>query len=167
MDRADLERYLKMLGEEIQKQGTVGEICLAGGAVMLLAIQNREMTKDIDAYFGSNPSIIRKAARKIAIQENLPDDWINDGVKGFFYGNPPQSLWAEFPGLKIYMVSPEYLFAMKASAGRNEDIPDLKALIKYLNLTDSNKALDIVERFIPHRLLTPHTRYLIEDLFDN
>jgi hypothetical protein len=51
---------------------------------MLLAIGNRQATRDIDAYFATNPQIIRDAAHVIAQREGLPPDWINDGVKGFF-----------------------------------------------------------------------------------
>ncbi len=47
MDKQEIEKYLRMLGEELQKRQVTGEILLAGGAVMLLTIQNREVTKDI------------------------------------------------------------------------------------------------------------------------
>jgi len=49
--KEDIEKYLRMLGQELQQRNIKGEIMLAGGAVMLLKVQNRELTKDIDAYF--------------------------------------------------------------------------------------------------------------------
>jgi len=49
--KEDIEKYLRMLGQELQQRNIKGEIMLAGGAVMLLKVQNREVTKDIDAYF--------------------------------------------------------------------------------------------------------------------
>ena len=51
MKKEDIEKYLRMLGQELQQRNIKGEIMLAGGAVMLLKVQNRELTKDIDAYF--------------------------------------------------------------------------------------------------------------------
>lgn len=51
MKKEDIEKYLRMLGQELQQRNIKGEIMLAGGAVMLLKVQNREVTKDIDAYF--------------------------------------------------------------------------------------------------------------------
>jgi len=166
LNRNEMQKYLGMLGHELQDRGVTGEIVLAGGAVMLLVINNRETTKDIDAYFGQHPELIRSVAKEIAVREGLREDWLNDGVKGFFYGNPPQILWADYPGLKVYTVHPEYLFAMKAHSGRDSDRDDLMALIKHLKLKNAEEALNIVERYIPSKLLTVHTKYLIEDLFD-
>jgi hypothetical protein len=37
--------------------------------------------------------------------------------------------WAEYPGLRVFMVSPEYVLALKAIAARPGDVPDLRALI--------------------------------------
>ena len=65
MNRQELENYLKMLGQKLIAKKVTGEIILAGGAVMLLVIRNRETTKDIDAYFGDQPEI-RIAAQEIA-----------------------------------------------------------------------------------------------------
>ena len=164
MDKKEIELYLKLLGQELLKCGNSGEIVLAGGAVMLLVIKNRDMTKDIDAYFGSSSEAIKIAVKKIANEHNLREDWLNDGVKGFFYGTPPQDLWADYPGLRVYTIDPEYLFAMKAIAARPEDQPDLKALINYLGLKDAKQGLEIIQKYIPENLLTIKTKYLIEDL---
>lgn len=41
MNKEDIEKYLRMLGQELQKRQVTGEILLAGGAVMLLEVQNR------------------------------------------------------------------------------------------------------------------------------
>jgi len=49
-EQEDIEKYLRMLGLELQKKQVTGEL-LVGGAVMLLEVGNREVTKDIDAYF--------------------------------------------------------------------------------------------------------------------
>ena len=166
MNRQELENYLKLLGQKLIAKEITGEIILAGGAVMLLVVRNRETTKDIDAYFGDQPEI-RIAAEELAREEGLREDWLNDGVKGFFYGNPPQVLWAEYPGLRVYTVHPEYLFAMKVLAGRDSDIEDLQALIIYMKLNNSDEAMQIIEQYVPERLLTVRTKYLIEDLFES
>ncbi len=50
MNAEEMQRYLRMLGEELQRRGVTGEIMPAGGAVMLLVIGNRPTTRDIDAY---------------------------------------------------------------------------------------------------------------------
>ena len=97
---------------------------------MLLIIQNRAMTKDIDAYFSGDIESVRKAIKVVAEEQNLPEDWLNDGVKGFFYGTPPQNSFVSFSHLAVFTVAPEYMIAMKAMGGRAQDEEDLKALIK-------------------------------------
>jgi|GEM_PF-3643028 len=49
MNRQEIEKYLRMLGEELNKRQTTGESILAGGAVMVLVLQSRAGTLDIDA----------------------------------------------------------------------------------------------------------------------
>lgn len=83
MNSTDIQRYFKLLAKELDAHNVIGEIVIAGGAVMLLVIHNRQTTKDIDAYFASNSQEIREAAKVVAELENLPDDWLNDGSKGF------------------------------------------------------------------------------------
>jgi len=167
MTADQIQVYLEKLGSELQKKQVTGEIILAGGAVMLLVIKNRETTKDIDAYFTQEPQAIREAAEIVAQQEGLTTDWINDGVKGFFYvPSPPTTVWAEYPGLRVYAASPDYLLSMKVVAGRPEDQEDIQALIAYLHLTSAEEVLAIVAQYVPPRLLTPRIQYLVEDFFD-
>ncbi len=156
-----------MLGEELQKQQVTGEILLAGGAVMLLKIQNREVTKDIDAYFPPEQAdVIREAAKIVADREGLVYDWLNDAVEGFFYTQPPTEEWAEYPGLRVYFPSLDYLFSMKVVAGRPQDIDDMKALVNKLGVSNAQDALAIVKKYIPEQLLVPRIQYVIEEIFE-
>ena len=75
-------RGLKRLGEELNEIGMTGEILLTGGAAMCLVHSARDMTKDVDALYEPKGEINR-IAKKIAEQEGSPEDWLNDGVKGF------------------------------------------------------------------------------------
>jgi hypothetical protein len=134
---------------------------------MLLVIGSRGITRDIDAYFATGTEQIREAAQVVAARERLPPDWINDAVKGFFATQPPVQLWQEYPGLRVFVASPEYVLAMKSVAGRPQDVPDIRALVKYLGLANAEAVLVIVRRYVPDRLLLPKTQYLIEGLFDD
>ncbi|MBM2811730.1 MAG: hypothetical protein HW416_2489 [Chloroflexi bacterium] len=55
---------------------------------------------------------------------------------------------------------------MKALAGRPEDLRDLEALRDVIALTSVDRALEIVARYVPARLLTPRVQYVLEGLFD-
>ena len=167
MNKEDIEKYLRMLGQELLKRQVTGEILLVGGAVMLLKVQNRETTKDIDAYFvSSQAEVIREAAQTIADREGLPQDWINDAAKGFFYRQPPTEQWAEYPGLRVYVPTLDYLFAMKLVAGRPQDLDDIKALGHELNLLNADDALKIVKEYVPEQLLVPRIQYMIDEIFE-
>jgi len=164
MTTDDMGRYFELLGQELMTRGVTGEIVVAGGAAMLLVIRNRDTTRDVDAYFATNPQEIRAAAAVVAREEGLPPHWLNDGVKGFFYSQPPTSLWAEYPGLRLYTVDPDYLLAMKVLAARPQDVGDIVALVDHLGLRSASDILAVVQHYIPASLLSPRSRYLVEDL---
>ncbi len=166
MNRDEIEENLCRVGSHLHEQGLTGEILLVGGAYMTLVLRQREATKDVDAYFAAHAEAIREAAARVALENGLPADWLNDAVKGFIYAQPEMTLWLECPGLRVYAPHPSYIFAMKAVAGRPEDLRDLRALRDSLRLTTGAEALEIVTRYVPERLLTPRVQYLIEDLFD-
>lgn len=167
MTKAEIEDALQKLGREMQKQNLTADVVLAGGAAMILLLQNREITTDIDAFIRGDTTAVNLAVAKIAEENGLPEAWLNDGVKGFFYGDPPKTVWADYPGLRVYTVTPEYLFAMKAIAGRPRDDEDLKALVTHLGLKSPEEGLAIVERYVPPRLLTVRVKYAVQNLFDD
>lgn len=53
-----------------------------GGAVMCLVYNARSSTKDIDSIFEPKTRIY-EIAQRIAQRHSLPEDGLNDGVKGF------------------------------------------------------------------------------------
>jgi len=167
MRRDEIERYLREVGRYLNAQALTGEILIVDGAYMTLILRQRDTTKDVDAYFSRHAQAIRQAAAQVAGDNGLPQDWLNDAVKGFLYTQPENRLWADFPGLRVYVPDPAYVFAMKAVAGRPEDVPDLLALSAELGLRSATDALAIVERYIPERLIAPRVQYLVEDLFEH
>src|SRR2546426_6377403 len=96
LKREQILAALRALSDQLGKQGVTGEICLFGGTVMILAFTARLTTRDVDAIFQPTQTI-RELARRIADEQHLPADWLNDGVKGFVstrhettVGNLPQ-----------------------------------------------------------------------------
>ena len=165
---------LRSLSDELGRQGTIGEVCIFGGTVMVLAFTARLSTKDVDALF-QPAEAIREIARRIAVEQRLPADWLNDGVKGFIStrhettaGNLPQ-----FPHLRLTMPVPEYLLAMKCMAARiggtadePSDIADIRFLIRHLGLNSAKETLDLVGQYYPASRIPVKTQYLVEGLFE-
>ncbi len=166
MDAQHIETYFRLVGMRLQAQGRHGEIVIVGGAAMVLKVQNRPSTRDVDAYFLNEKAAIQEAAEAVAREQDLPSDWLNEAMKGFLVSEPPLELWRDYPGLRVYLVSPAYLVAMKAMGGRPQDDQDLEALIRYLGLTSAEQAFAIIEQFVPERLRTPRMRYYLLGLFE-
>lgn len=174
LTRDQILEALRALSDELGNQNVKGEICLFGGTVMVLAFTARLATKDVDAIF-QPAQTIRELALRIADQQHLPANWLNDGVKGFvsehhqtIVGNLPQ-----FPNLRLTMPVPEYLLAMKCMAARiggttNEpsDVADIAFLIRYLKLKSASDALDLVAHYYPANRIPVKTQYLVESLFE-
>ena len=73
---------LDALHSRLEQKGVIGELCVFGGATMVLAFDARPSTRDVDAVFVPK-SEISEAAALVAGQLALPATWLNDGVKGF------------------------------------------------------------------------------------
>jgi hypothetical protein len=164
---------LRALSDELRQQNVIGEVCLFGGKVMVLAFMARLATKDVDAVFQPAQKI-RELAARVAENQNLSDNWLNDGVKGFVSerhetttGNLPQ-----FPNLRLTMPVPEYLLAMKCMASRigstkdePSDVADIVFLLRHLKLKSAPEALDLVGQYYPANRIPVKTQYLVEGLF--
>ena len=174
LTREAILRALSSLSDELGRQGITGELCLFGGTVMVLAFTARVSTKDVDALF-QPAAPIRELARRIGEEQQLPADWLNDGVKGYLSsrhettaGNLPQ-----FPHLRLTMPVPEYLLAMKCMAarlggttGEASDVPDILFLIRHLRLPSAQAVLEIVAQYYPANRIPVKTQYLVEGLFE-
>ncbi|HET8590181.1 MAG TPA: hypothetical protein VFM01_11165, partial [Nakamurella sp.] len=114
---------------------------------------------------------IYQHAAALARDHGLPQNWLNDSVKGLLPDKrPPVEGTASFtaPGLHVGVASPEYLFAMKAAAARLEtDGEDLRLLARELRITTAAQALDLVERFYGANRLTPKTQLILEAIISN
>jgi hypothetical protein len=174
LNRDAILRALQALSDELGKKDLIGEVCLFGGTLMVLSFAARIATKDVDALFQPTQTI-RELAGQIAVDQNLPADWLNDGVKGFIStrhettaGNLPQ-----FPHLRLTMPVPEYLLAMKCMASRlgaspdePSDIPDIIFLVRHLKFKTARDVLDLVAQYYPPTRISVKTQYLIEGLFE-
>lgn len=161
--RDDMMLALSKLGELLEASGTEADIVIARGVWMALVLGARGVTRDIDAYLAPPAEPVRRAAAQVAERLGLPEDWINDGINGFFFQSPPQTLWHQFGGLRVYAVTPDYMLVLKVYAAREADRGDTRALLAHLGVRSADDAMAIVERYIPPRYLTPKHRYFIED----
>lgn len=158
---------LTELGADLNSRGIRAELFVVGGAAMCLAYNTRRTTRDVDAVFEPT-SEIRAAARRVAATHELPDDWLNDAMKGYLPGpDPHQRAVLAAPGINVSVPSPEYLLAMKVAAARvDRDPDDIRTLAHLCGANTAEEVLAITERVMGGRQpLLPKTQFLIEEMF--
>lgn len=145
----------------------IGEICIYGEAAMCLAFKARPATKDVDAIF-EPVKVIRWAITKIADKYGLNHDWLNFAVRIFVVEHEKEVIF-DFPNLKVFVPTPDYLLAMKILAMRAEsfDTEDVIFLIKHLDLKNLEEVREIVENYYPHKEIKIDTKFQLEEIFEN
>lgn len=167
LTRADIHRLFEMLDCELADQAVVGELFLVGGAVMCLALNARDATRDVDALFRP-ASAVRQAAARVAVATGVQASWLNDAVKSYLSPRGEFDPYLELPHLRVFVARPEYLLAMKCAAMRLgaefHDLDDVRYLLRYLDVATSEQAMTIVTRYFGESQLLPKTRLVLEEL---
>jgi hypothetical protein len=161
---------LEELASELASMGTTQqeEIVLAGGAALVLIYNAREATRDVDACSISSASFshLREAARRVAGTLDLPEDWLNDGAKGYLKGLLPGEVLLDRPALLVRALGPQQLLAMKLSAWRDDvDIGDACLLLPEIKGGREEVWGSIEPFLVPGRELK--ARYAFEDLWES
>jgi Nucleotidyltransferase of unknown function (DUF6036) len=163
----DIERLFRKLNAELAKKDIRGEVHLVGGAVLCLVHAAREATRDVDGFFRPAREL-RAAAARVAIDEGVPENWLNDAVKGFFSEHGTFNLYEQLSHLTIYVADPSYLLAMKSLSARIgeefHDIDDIRYLLRYLNLATAAEARAVIEQYYPIERFPQKTHHLLEEL---
>ena len=144
-----------------------GELYLVGGAVMCLALDARDATRDVDAFFKPT-RVVREAAARVAAKEGLPDSWLNDAVKAYLSPMGGFHPFLDLPHLRVFVAQPAYLLAMKCASMRLgeefQDLDDVRYLLRYLDISSAEEALAVVTRYFDEAQLLPKTRLALEEL---
>lgn len=176
LSRARVIAALNLLGQFAEQEEVTLELCLYGGAAMMLAYGARESTKDVDVQ--ARPSeVTTRLARRVAEQLGLDESWLNSDVgqfvsdHGTFAPLEVEELEAAAKRrLKITRPSASYLLAMKCLAGRSAlpgyagDLADIRFLLQKMGIRSLKQVEEHLDRFYPHDALTPKLRELIEGL---
>lgn len=167
LTRPDIERLFELLNEELAAQDVEGEVYMVGGAVMCLALDARPATRDVDAFFRPT-RLVRQAAARAAGRAGVPETWLNDAVKGYLSDRGDFGPFLELSHLRVFAARPEYLLALKCASMRLgaefHDLDDVRYLLRTLDVSSVDEALEIVTRYFDESLLLPKTRLALEEL---
>ena len=163
MSELSKDKILEYFGEINQKLieiGKHGEIIIAGGAALAVAFNARNSTRDIDAIF--RPSeVMRKIIKNIAEEHGLPEDWLNDGVKGFITEKMKREKYLSLSNLDVYNIDAAGLLAMKLTSARiyAKDMEDSIFLMKLLDIKEIVDLFDIIAKYIHPNQQTVSSKY--------
>lgn len=172
MTKDVLTGALRRLGELAQNAGLELEVCIYGGALMMLAYDSRMMTKDVDAVIRPSREGLALAAR-VGRELGLPENWLNDDVKMFVAPvGQTRKLPLDFPGIMLTAPTANYLLAMKALAcraplpGYEGDLADLRFLIRKLSIRSVDEIQSIIDKYYPDDVIAPEHVVLLEAIVD-
>lgn len=168
----DIREALRRLSDELAAVGEFGELIVVGGAAIALLLGGRDSTEDVDCYFSkpNDSAVMRSAARRVASALDLPEDWLNDGAKGFMFATEKGRCLFFAPNLSVFSVPIAQLLAMKCWAWRDEqDYEDAERLLACLvaeHVGASREEIwEMTEKFLPPSERTKPS-YAFEDTWD-
>ncbi len=176
--REDIIYLLRRLSALAKAEGITLEVCFYGGSCLMLAYgyEERQLTKDIDALF--RPSDAAQAlVRKIASEEDLPEDWIDTGLRQFLSPKGVTYLTQlpelkKLSNLKISFPTADYLIAMKLRAsvrarfGYEGDLTDLRFLARKRGLRSLEEAQAILDRFFDDEVIPERAAQALQEVFN-
>jgi len=166
LDRSTILEAFERLDRKLAESGTRAQLYLVGGAVMCLALRARPSTKDESAWF-SEPQVVRAAARTVAAEMGLPEDWLNDAM-AFIPARAGFEAWQAFSHLDVLVADNRTLLAMKCASARTaEDAADIRFLAGLLGLKTAAEVLDVVRSYYSAEQLPVRTRLLLEEMADD
>lgn len=142
LNAAQIHALLQELGRRLQARGVHGDVKLVGGAALILQGIGNRPTADIDASY-ADKAAVNAAVIEMAADYDLAPDWLNSNAAAFV---PDNATWIELEqldGLTIRAADTETLLAMKIAAERDKDILDIARLLRKLNITNANDAVDV------------------------
>ncbi len=178
MNKEDAEKYLRLLGQELQKQSMTGEILVHDDIYVLIDIKIPEMVdadvyltnkgdalEVIDAYFGGNGVTLCQTIKRLADNRHLSGEWLQSSINIIL--SEQQNRWIQYPGICIYKPPLDYVFTMKVIVSEDQyEETDIMRLARELNIADAKGALLVIKKYIPSKLVTSKIRTRIKCCLD-
>jgi hypothetical protein len=169
LDRDQLLAAFNEIAEAAVAAHTRLDIVVYGGSALMLASNFRFSTEDVDIAEVPRPwpDWLSDVVRRIAIQNEWSDHWLNDAVSAFLspVARPDKDVvfWGTFPraadktGLTVSVPTARYMLALKLKALRvakfdkgTKDLADVAGLLAVLGIKDVDGAIKVLTEFFPN-----------------
>ena len=163
LTRQEIIQALAQLGSLAQEAGQSIELLVVGGAAMVLLYNARPATRDVDVVILAPPQahVIRRLVGQVAAMHQWPEDWLNDGAKGFLVGVSEGETVFSAPGIVVKTPAVAQLLAMKLSAWRDDvDIADARRLLETMTGEPAQLWVEIEPYVVPGSELKAHYAFL-------
>lgn len=145
----ELRKRMKKTPKEIKM-----DMYVVGGACVVTTLHSRESTTDIDALWHED-SVVQDSINAVGDSNGLGHTWCNNDFKRTAsYTNKIlvcSKLYREMDRLRVYMVKPELLLAMKLVAFRSHkptDFKDVQSIIEHLRQDGIDVTSDYVKSLL-------------------
>ncbi len=164
---SELRDALEDIAIRLDQAHIQARIYIVGGAALALADGYRDSTRDVDAIYSPSNEIENYAAQ-VARDRGLPENWLNNKVKGFvpfFRDDPGQRPIFTIGSVTITAASHEVLLAMKIGASRGRiDREDIRFLIRATGIKSKEEAIALYEEYFPEDPLTPRASPVLDSI---
>lgn len=169
LTRAQILDLLHELNAELAARNVIGQLQLAGGAVMCLVFRARDATRDVDGAFEPSSTLL-DAALAIAARHHIPDSWLNNAVKGYLSDRGTFDSFLELDHLRVFVADARYMLAMKTLAFRTgegyRDEEDVRYLLRHLDIARWEDAEAILAAYYPIEGYPAHALGAVRELVE-
>jgi len=174
LDRAKLAEAFRLMGEVLAHDKIVGEIHVYGGSAIMLQLQARESTLDVDVVVTSGHGSVMKAMMAVRQKLKLPSSWLNDAVSIFASRHEKEGDFFPFgvypsynrPFLKVMLARPEYVLAMKIEAlerGEPRDLRDVHLLASHVGARSVDELLALRDQYFGEKPISNEVKRLLSN----
>lgn len=149
MDKRELVEVLQELDSRVSSPC---DVVIVGGAAMILYFGASRATRDVDVLIlRGDLEELRQAVKTVAGERDLPEDWLNDAVKGYADILPPDfyhrlvPLDLQFRHIRLYVLGRPEQVAMKIVTLREQDLEDLELLLPLMSEADKEVLVAIMQ----------------------
>ncbi|HUF74941.1 MAG TPA: hypothetical protein VMM35_01625 [Longimicrobiales bacterium] len=165
-DASEALRRLEVLDEALRRDELKVEFYFLGGAVLHQVFQARPPTARIDALFRPTSAVLDVQAT-VAGREGWPPGWVQQAVREQL-AHGTSSRWLELGNLAAFVPPLDYVLALAVARLRlgtgGGAVEDLRYVLRALNLTTADEALEVTGRYFTPRQLPPDARATLESL---